>query len=516
MMLPMSVPDQAREYLKIAPMFQLGELSTERPHPLSRDLSRLAREDLPAALRCLKQIDQEALKLLAEKAGGIASLGQAIRETLEEGGRLFLGGCGATGRLSLAVEILCREGLLPPPQQDCVVGFMAGGDAALIRSIENFEDLPEYGARQLLELGFSENDLFIGSTEGGETPFVIGATEAALKHSRRAPWFLYCNPDTELTNRVERSRRMLENPDIRKLNLAVGPMALAGSTRMQASTVLMLAILIAIDSRGNHSRVVRSLEAFSQQVQSLDYEEMAPFTETETAIYQQGDRVLYATRDYGITVLTDTTERAPTFSLPSFENTGSPEHPPCFCYLTLPESPTAKAAWQHLLRRSPRTLEWEGIRSFTGIDYFLGFDISARALSHRTNRCGESRHHYFGVDQEEDKPVLSLGNHTWAIPAKEGPDYFRHLVLKLLLNAHSTLIMGRLGRYEGNLMTYVKASNNKLIDRAARYVRELYLRRTGSVLPYERAVEAIFAVKDNLGPDEPVVLAALNTLTDHA
>jgi N-acetylmuramic acid 6-phosphate etherase len=87
--------------------------------------------------------------------------------------------------------------------------------------------------------------------------------------------------------------------------------------------------------------------------------------------------------------------------------------------------------------------------------------------------------------------------------------FLRHILLKLLLNAHSTLLMGRLGRYEDNLMTWVRASNGKLIDRAARYVAILHRRRTGTELPYARAVEAVFAVRDDLGADEPVVLKAL-------
>lgn len=44
---------------------------------------------------------------------------------------------------------------------------MAGGDAALIKSIEDFEDHPEFAEQQLIQLGFKENDLLIGSTEGG-------------------------------------------------------------------------------------------------------------------------------------------------------------------------------------------------------------------------------------------------------------------------------------------------------------------------------------------------------------
>ena len=45
-----------------------------------------------------------------------------------------------------------------------------------------------------------------------------------------------------------------------------------------------------------------------------------------------------------------------------------------------------------------------------------------------------------------------------------------HSVIKMVLNNLSTLIMGRMNRYENNIMTYVKPTNFKLIDRATRYV----------------------------------------------
>ena len=57
---------------------------------------------------------------------------------------------------------------------------MAGGDAALIKSVEDFEDHSEFAHQQLIELEFTENDLLIGSTEGGETTWVIGAIWKAV------------------------------------------------------------------------------------------------------------------------------------------------------------------------------------------------------------------------------------------------------------------------------------------------------------------------------------------------
>ena len=44
---------------------------------------------------------------------------------------------------------------------------MAGGDIALIKAVEDFEDHPEFAEQQMIDLGFGENDLLIASTEGG-------------------------------------------------------------------------------------------------------------------------------------------------------------------------------------------------------------------------------------------------------------------------------------------------------------------------------------------------------------
>lgn len=46
-----------------------------------------------------------------------------------------------------------------------------------------------------------------------------------------------------------------------------------------------------------------------------------------------------------------------------------------------------------------------------------------------------------------------------------------HIFLKMLLNTHSTLVMGRLGKIKSNFMIWVRPTNNKLIDRSIRYVK---------------------------------------------
>src|SRR5262249_18352637 len=143
-------------------------------------------------------VERDALNCLLSQGEPLNQLSRAIRETFEHGGRVIFCGCGATGRLSLSLEALWRESQGPSsPFRNSVISFIAGGDYALVRSIENFEDHSEYGARQLHDLDFNKNDLLIASSEGGETPFVIGAVQAAAEIGLRRPWFLFCNP-TEL------------------------------------------------------------------------------------------------------------------------------------------------------------------------------------------------------------------------------------------------------------------------------------------------------------------------------
>jgi N-acetylmuramic acid 6-phosphate etherase len=164
---PSAPPASVERFLEVTADFQLGALETEQARPETAKLSFFAREDPSLAVDVLKSVDQGALARLQEYVPPLEELARAIAETLAEGKRIVLCGCGATGRLSIALETFAREGLLGEGLAGKVIGFMAGGDAALVRSIERFEDYPDYGARQLRESGFADGDLMVGITEGG-------------------------------------------------------------------------------------------------------------------------------------------------------------------------------------------------------------------------------------------------------------------------------------------------------------------------------------------------------------
>jgi len=504
---------RARRFLSVASQFRLGSLPTEQPHQLTKELSSLAVHDPVKALILMHRIDSEALAVVWKTRDAIVRLAKKIDATLLAGKSVFLCGCGATGRLSIALETLWRMSHTGHELENRVVGFMAGGDVALVRSIENMEDHPEYGKRQLGELGFRDGDLLISCTEGGETPFVIGATEHAAARSSNAPFFLYCNPDEALRTIAERSARIILDSRISKINLSCGPMALAGSTRMQASTVLMAAAGLALLWHAQPDTIPPAITALIHYWKKLDTSFLKQFVVLEASCYGNGDYCLYETgKELAITVLTDTTERSPTFSMHPFENTRDAGALRSLCYLFLPEAMDSKSAWNMLLYRAPRPLSWKKIGPVASSRRLFGFDFSPAYIQQRIQAALPAMHRQFIIKHDPQTITLTLDSYSAAVPAQGLSMLAKHLVLKMLLNTHSTLVMGRLGRYDGNVMTWVKASNNKLIDRTIRYV-DILLQRQGITVSYERIAYACFELMETTPNDQSLVHAAARYLS---
>lgn len=510
----MTSKERAKNFLAEAKQFQLGTLPTESRNAKTTRLSELAANDVRAGIRLISEIDQSAVTMVLANVKLIENLCSDIRKTLEGGGRLFLCGCGATGRLSISLETLWREEVFNRGRSDLsekVFSFIAGGDFALVRSIENFEDHPEFGVRQLMDLGFTANDLLISCTEGGETPFVIGATEHAASFSSRTPYFLFCNETEILATTVERSRRIIENKKIQKICLPTGPMALAGSTRMQATTVLMLAVGSAMFAalRPNEKAQDR-IDMLLKDLQTTDLSGLSDLIVKEAGIYERGEYCMHRTAAYGITVLTDTTERTPTFSILPFES--PTDHPvqPAWTYLCISDAHNSIEAWQRVLGRTPRPIEWAELNEKFGMKKTLSYDFSPRSLERRRRVLGTQNVHAVDIKRASDQIVFAIDELETSF-SRPKDLLCEHLVIKCALNIGSTLIMGRLGRFKSNLMLYVRPTNKKLIDRSIRYVRIL-LEDEGIPSTYEEVCYLLLETFDELPPNEPVVLKTFEKL----
>ncbi len=570
-----SARERADRFLAIAPDFHLGSLVTESSHPLTSNLSEVTCRSAEAGLAALFDVDRDVLRKYGEwsETGQPGRMAGAALEALRRGGRIFFAGCGATGRLSIQLDSVWRafwqdrrvRGLkAPSPEvwEDRTRSVMAGGDYALIKSVEGFEDFAPFGRKQVADLGLASGDTLFAITEGGETPFVIGAAWHGVEAGARV-FFVYNNPDDVLREAVRRSREILDDPRIEKVNLTTGPMAVTGSTRMQATSIELLAMLTVLEI------VLRELlgpgacldegigrtDAVPAEMRSALHATHAELTsarvigplarlaETEERVYRGGGRTSYFANSLAVDVLTDTTERSPTFCTPSFRKWDDIEASESWAFLFRPEAST-EAAWPALLGRRPQTIEWseDDIRSLLGeeavarqaavvreVGYreLMRFRIGLEGTSDRPLRPGDAatvvvsqadlpllasadgiftRQLNAAVTAGADAVVVAVGRRAevegllssagrgaagqlvaLAVPdTRFLIDPMARIGVKMLLNALSTCTMVRLGRVLGNRMIHVVPSNLKLVDRSTRYVRDL------AGVPYEKACHALF------------------------
>lgn len=197
-------------------------------------------------------------------------------------------------------------------------------------------------------------------------------------------FFVFNNPADLLADRLERSRWLIRNPAVTCIELCTGPMAVAGSTRMQATTIEMLVVGLALEAaladhiaaRGDEFATSRrgavpalafaadpesAISRFEHLLTDLRSESnvssLARWVELEAAIYSRSGRVTYFARDYLLDIFTDTTERSPTFKVPPFRPSDDLLSPPSWAFVKDPLRPTP-AAWRRLLEREPRCLDW--------------------------------------------------------------------------------------------------------------------------------------------------------------
>lgn len=379
--------DEARRFVESETQFQLGFLVTESSHPVTRDLDRtftrstregvkqllLVDEDIAAA--CPAQLETAEFRRLAE----------ALQDAAARGRMIVFSGCGSTGRLAVLLESMWRcfwqraatAGVAPPRSDTAerVRGIITGGDRALIRSAESFEDYQEFGREQTRELSLEEGDLFIAISEGGETSSVIGSAHEALARGCTV-FFLYNNPTELLVERVERSRALIADARVTCVDLTTGPMALSGSTRMQATTAELLFVGAAMEAAVYETLTAGQLHTLGletttgagwcRDIRSLltalssdaSIEVLAQMVEDEASSYERGRMVAYAADRFLLDIFADVTERTPTFSIPPLKRLlemGSGPDPWAVAYHPRLRGPEA---WTAMLGREPVGLRW--------------------------------------------------------------------------------------------------------------------------------------------------------------
>ncbi|MGL4489272.1 MAG: N-acetylmuramic acid 6-phosphate etherase [Rhizobiaceae bacterium] len=194
-------------------------MSTEAVDPRFVDLDAWP---LTAAMEAMWDGQLEAIAAVRTALPQITAATVAAAIRLRSVGRLIYVGAGTSGRV--AVQDGAELGPTFSWPLDRVVFVMAGGNGALLKSVENAEDDAGDGAGQMDLAGVTKDDVVIGLTASGGTPFTVAAIERA-----RALGALTIG----IANNA--ATPILHVADFPVL-IDTGSEVLAGSTRMKAGT----------------------------------------------------------------------------------------------------------------------------------------------------------------------------------------------------------------------------------------------------------------------------------------
>ena len=147
----------------------------------------------------------------------------------QTGGRLVYVGAGTSGRLGVLDAAECPPTFGTPPE--LVVGVIAGGYPALVKSAEGAEDDVNAGMAAMDTAQVTPKDVVVGIAASGTTPYVRAALSRAQTIGARTV-IVSCSPPP---------KQLLDTCDV-AIVPEVGPEPLTGSTRLKAGTATKLVL----------------------------------------------------------------------------------------------------------------------------------------------------------------------------------------------------------------------------------------------------------------------------------
>ncbi len=199
---------------------------TERRNP------RTAQIDVASSLEIVELLNAEDRRVpdaVYEARHEISRVIDLVVAAFQAGGRLVYVGAGTSGRLGVIDAAECPPTFGTPA--DRVVGIIAGGHPALVRSQEGAEDDVTAGARAMDDVRITGSDVVCGIAASGTTPYVRAALERARNLGARTVLLSCSVPPADLAAACDVA-----------IVVQVGPEALTGSTRLKAGTATKLVL----------------------------------------------------------------------------------------------------------------------------------------------------------------------------------------------------------------------------------------------------------------------------------
>ena len=490
----------SKNFIENEKEYMLGFVEAEQSNPLTKTLGEDYKENTLKGINALIKADEALVKLFDKiiSSNEFDAFADRVYYSITNGGRIILSGCGSPGRLAMRLEASWRKRMKGTQFENSVLSIMTGGDYALIRAVESFEDYIQLGRMQARELNLNKYDTLIGATATGETTSILGTAIQALDDNASV-YMVICTDPKTLLGKLKRADDVYTHKNCKSIYIPCGGMAVTGSTRMQSTTIEQTVIASALEISLNRilsekedkeklvNGLASAISAVKASISSLNEN-----TEKEFRLYENNGHVTYFADEYLLDILADTTERGPTFSTPPFRHNKRNDLPLSWAFVKNPFYDTV-TAWEKCFERLPRCIEKtekeyldlgikvEDIKRIPDIskNALYGFEIGNEKDEEREQ--GESLAMWVS-DEKAPAEFLAISkkykNSSELILNKEGIikteiDIFEHLAMKMLVNILSTGVMAKMGKIYGNYMINLNTSNKKLVDRATRIISDL-------------------------------------------
>lgn len=183
---------------------------------------------LESAVSAMWEAQMAAVAVVHAALPQITAAAEAAAAALGTTGRLVYVGAGTSGRVAV------QDGAELPPTFNWplarIVFAIAGGERALITSVEGAEDDAADGIRMIAEAGVGACDVVIGVAASGTTPFTVAALREA---TARGAVTIGISSNAGAPLLAEARFAVL---------IATGGEVVAGSTRMKAGTAQKVAL----------------------------------------------------------------------------------------------------------------------------------------------------------------------------------------------------------------------------------------------------------------------------------
>ncbi|MEY8537729.1 N-acetylmuramic acid 6-phosphate etherase [Lactococcus muris] len=265
-------------------MNKIESLSTEGRNPNSMNLDQVS------TLEMVEIINNEDAKVAAGITVALPKIAKAIdlaAERFAAGGRIIYIGAGTSGRLGLLDGVELTPTYSVPAER--AFGIIAGGAEAVYKAIEGAEDSRELGLADIKAVELTPQDILIGLSASGRTPYVLAALEYAKKVGALTI-SVSANPNSEMAAVADVG-----------IDVAVGPEVITGSTRMKSGTAQkmvlnMISSGIMVRTGKVYQNLMINVQATNEKlvnrgIRIVSQATGVSFEEAEKVFYEAGERV---------------------------------------------------------------------------------------------------------------------------------------------------------------------------------------------------------------------------------